>query len=198
MWKRATVASRLAAGAAAAGALVFGTPVESTLAGGPGSPHPRDEIFAGTATRRLVDEFSRTARLTILFHPDMGKCEPQHIAIVLALRRLLEEHSDIEVLTVLPAASAEVKTLLGETLPGRVVVLDNPTYVSEGRISPRPRLEVWSHDRRLLLLRSIPLAASEDSIYQEVLWSLAFTGPVDSEAVPLPAGDGGGRPPSPD
>jgi hypothetical protein len=180
--RRWSVISRLAAAAAVAGALMLAVPVRLAIADGTKPVHPRVAIFGGADGRRLVDELSGRSRLEVLFHPEIGRCEPQQIATARALRRLLDERSDIEILTVLPAppeGRSQIQSLFGEVLPGRVVLLPGPSYLSEGKISPRPRLEVWSRNGHLLLLRSIPPSASEDSIYQEVLWSLAFTEPVE-------------------
>ena len=141
--------------------------------------HARAALFPSPQAMLLTDQLAKSARLNVLFHPEIGRCEPQQIAVILALRRLTEGHSDINVVTVSPKAAAGHPTLFGEPLPGRLLVVENATYASEGRISPRPRLEVWSGDGRLLLLRSIPPVVTEEGIYQDLLWSLAFTRPVD-------------------
>jgi hypothetical protein len=127
-----------------------------------------------TAAGRLSNPAD--TRLSIAFHPKLDGCEAQHIAIIRALRRVQLEYQDVEVVTVLPDARAALRGLLGEELPGRTVALDSRAYVAQGEVSPRPRLEVWSQSGQLLLLRSVPPSASEESIYQEVIWSRAFTG----------------------
>lgn len=117
--------------------------------------------------------------LTVVFAPDVSGCVPQHMQIVKALKEFARKSPDSAVVVLLPddvERSVLTRALYGELPPGRLLSMSRAEWDAESRVSPRPRLEVWSETGELLLLRSVPLAASEDDILHDLLWTRAFAG----------------------
>lgn len=151
----------------------------STALGADREVHPRERIFPTTGFFPLRQELNRPARLHILYYPNLGDCAPYEIGIVRALKRLEREFQDVQIVTVVPHAYRDLRHIYGELLPGLVLDLaDDRSYGKEKNLSPMPRLEVWSGDRQLLLLKSVPPVATEEGIYEELLWARHFTKPV--------------------
>ena len=114
----------------------------------------------------------------MFFHPDPQRCTPEELRALQALDRLTESFEDIAVYSVLPGDLKDFETTFGYELPGETLLIDTEVFLAEGRVSPRPRLEVWAADGQLLLLRSLPRTIREEEIYEEVLWSRSFTEPI--------------------
>lgn len=140
--------------------------------------HARQRLFPGKAGSSILDVLRQPARLTVFFHPDPQRCTPEELRALQALDRLTETFEDIAVYSVLPAELSDFESIFGYELPGELLLIENELFLAEGRVSPRPRLEVWSAEGQLLLLRSLPPTIREEEIYEEVLWSRSFTGPV--------------------
>lgn len=138
----------------------------------------RHHLFRGTPGSSWPDALTGPTRWVILFQPDLANCQPREAAILRALRRIAAEFPEVKVATVLPAAGAELTTLRGEPLVGEKVVVADEAYVAEGVLAPRPRLEIWAGDGRLLLLRSLPPVIFEEHLEQEIRWARAFTAPA--------------------
>jgi hypothetical protein len=125
----------------------------------------------------VAEELGKPARLTVLYHPDIIACAPVELKVIRALNRLAADDPEIRILTILPRGTDTLRERYGQKLPGEVVPISQEEYAKEGEISPRPRLEVWS-GQRLLLLRSVPGVVTEDSVYEEILWTRSFTKPL--------------------
>jgi hypothetical protein len=129
-------------------------------------PAIRRELFQSSVGDPVAEELKKPARLTILYHPDIIACAPVELKVIRALNRLAADDPEIRILTILPRGTDTLRERYGQK-----------EYAKEGEISPRPRLEVWS-GRRLLLLKSVPGVATEDSVYEEILWTRSFTRPL--------------------
>lgn len=140
--------------------------------------HTRQRLFPGQASSSILDVLRRPARLLVFFHPDPQRCTPEELRALQALDRLTESFEDIAVYSVLPAELSDFESIFGYELPGELLLIENDVFLAEGRVSPRPRLEVWNADGQLLLLRSLPPTIREEEIYEEVLWSRSFTDPI--------------------
>ena len=156
--------------------------VKSTPWAVEGEAHPRDGLFA-TAPGDRAHSVSRALmsqhRMTVVFHPLTGYCVPQEDGILRAIRRVGTEFDDVEIITVLPPEAAGLPRY--EDLPGRTLIQLQSVTRTEERISPRPRLELWS-GKTLLLLKSLPGTATEDMVFQDILWARAFTRPTEQVA----------------
>ncbi|HEY0158520.1 MAG TPA: hypothetical protein VGF28_14655 [Thermoanaerobaculia bacterium] len=119
------------------------------------------------------------SRLTVVFAPELNGCVPQHMQIVKALKDFARQSPDAGVVVLSPddvERSAVTRSLFGEPPPGRLVPIPREAWNEETRVSPRPRIEVWSGKGELLLLRSVATAASEEELLTELLWSRTFAG----------------------
>lgn len=114
-------------------------------------------------------------RLVVVFHPDLTTCKPQEMEALRALQRVSEEFSDIEIVTVFPEGVAVPDKLFGERIPGRRLQIPSEAYSEEGHRAPRPRLEVWSRDGKLLFLSGLHPSVREERLFESVLWARAFT-----------------------
>lgn len=141
--------------------------------------HPRARLFPADSAGRISDVLEPSARLSVLFHPELGGCAAEQLQTIEALDRLSRDFEDIAIFSVLPQ-NLEFGTVSGHRLPGEIVRTTRHAWVAASELSPRPRLEVWSADGRLLVLRSLPRTVSEEEIYEEVLWARSFTEPADS------------------
>lgn len=146
-----------------------------------GEAIPRRALFSSPPADAVAEELEKPARLTVLYHPDVVACAPVELKVIRALNRLSSEAGDVRILTVLPRGMEALGTRYGEKLPGTVLAVSQEAYDREGNLSPRPRLEVWA-GRRLLLIKSVPPVASEDALYEEILWTRSFTKPVQAAA----------------
>lgn len=144
-------------------------------------PRARAQLFPASAHGLLAARLAEPARWVVLFHPDLANCRPREAAVLRVLRRAGSEFPDLRILAVLPEAGASVNALFGEPLVGERVVVGDAAYVAEGELSPRPRIEIWAGDGRLLLLRSLPPVLDEAQFDQEVRWARAFTAPLPGE-----------------
>lgn len=140
--------------------------------------HPRDRLFAPAGNFPLSMKLAEPARWRLIFHPDLGECRPNQAAVLRAVHAVAEEFSDLEVFTVLPRSGGHVKEIFGVPLAGETLVVSNQAYELENRIAPRPRIEVWAGDGRLLLLRSVPSVVDEEGLVAEIRWARAFTAPL--------------------
>lgn len=117
------------------------------------------------------------SRVTVVFAPELSGCVPQHMQIVKALKEFARQSPDAGVIVLSPdhvERSALTRALFGEPPPGRLVSIPRPEWDQESRVSPRPRIEVWSGKGELLLLRSVAISASEDDLLHDLLWSRTF------------------------
>jgi hypothetical protein len=132
----------------------------------------RDRLF-GHSIEAKVDG----SRLTVVFAPELSACVPQHMQIVKALKEFARQSPDAGVVVVIPdqvERSSVTRALFGEPPPGRLVSMSRHEWDAENRVSPRPRIEVWSGKGELLLLRSVAISASEDDLLRDLLWSRTF------------------------
>jgi hypothetical protein len=114
----------------------------------------------------------------VLFTPDFEHCTPETMRISRALRRIAAEYSDTRVFTLRPASRAGITAEYGETLPGAPLTIPDAAYAAQRGLAPTPRIEVWSGEGRLLLMRSLPRVVTEKEVYDEVLWARSFTAPA--------------------
>lgn len=151
-------------------ALVF----TNVVSGAPKGIELRTRLFGHSIDAIQVGD---GLRLTVVFAPELSGCAPQHMQIVKALNEFARQSPDAGVVVVFPdqvERSALTRALFGELPQGRLVSMSSHEWNAESRVSPRPRIEVWSGTGELLLLRSVPIAAAEDEILDELLWSRAF------------------------
>lgn len=134
----------------------------------------RAELFGDLGGE--VPAAARSARLVLLFHPDLTTCQPQEAVAVRALQALAEQ-KDVVVFTVTPRSLPAVESRYGEKLPGVAWPVEDEAWRRDGAFGPRPRLEVWSHDGALLLWKSLPAALDEESLRDEIRATLSFTAP---------------------
>ncbi|MGH9382040.1 MAG: hypothetical protein ACRD2Z_15710 [Thermoanaerobaculia bacterium] len=142
--------------------------------------HPRARLFGDGAESVLSDLSPDETRWVILFAPRIEACTPQEVRLVQALERLQGDFPDLVVRTLLPEAFSDAlveRGIFGQAFPGTLVRVSSGNWLREDRVTPRPRLEVWSGKGELLLLRSLPPTVSEEAIYDEVLWTRSFTEP---------------------
>lgn len=135
-----------------------------------------DALHSATGTSDLAI-LPGSWRVLVLFTPELSRCQPLQVSAARALARFASDHPEAEVATLIPPGAEGMRSLYGEPFPGRTVVVPRSEYVREERLVPTPRIEVWDHDERALLVRSLPAVATEREIYDELLWSLAFTKP---------------------
>lgn len=147
--------------------------LSSAFASGGTSPVIPEE--AGTALRTALEP---DTRMVIVFHSEVFRCTPQEATAVRALRRVEAEMPHVEIATVFPARSKAPEALYGERLPGRRVEISDERFFEEGKRAPRPRLEVWDRQGRLLLLLGLHSATTEEEVFNSVFWSRSFTKPV--------------------
>lgn len=139
----------------------------------------RAQLFPFSEHSPLARKLAQPARWVAIFHPDMENCQTREAAVLRVLRRVAAEFPDLAVLVTLPDWIEELTELRGEALVGERVLLSADHYVAEGRLSPRPRLEIWAGEGRLLLLRSLPPVLDEAQLEHEVRWARAFTTPLE-------------------
>lgn len=142
----------------------------------------RARFFPFSEHSPLGRQLGARVRWMAIFHPDMESCQPREAAVLRVLRRVKVEFPDLAVLVTLPELFDKLTELRGEALVGERVLLSADHYVAEGKLSPRPRLEIWAGDGRLLLLRSLPPVLDEAQLEQEVRWARAFTAPLTERA----------------
>ncbi|MFL6194355.1 MAG: hypothetical protein ACJ75H_09310 [Thermoanaerobaculia bacterium] len=143
-----------------------------------GGEHPRALFFGSREDAAPLATASADTRLHVLFTPDFEHCTPEEMRIVRALRRIAAENPDTQVLTLLPASRGKTTEVFGERLPGTLVAIPDRAFGRQGRRAPAPRIEVWSREGRLLLMRSLPRVVTEEEVYEEVLWARSFTAPA--------------------
>ncbi len=177
-------------GLAALGLLTWGSFQAGALLTRSESPSPPStgQPSAGQLAARALDSLPHALgslipqnRMTVFFHPRLQDCTPHELQIARALLRVEREYPDIKIYTVLPRG-AEISTLYGSTVPGDVVHVSPADFETARVEGPHPRIEVWDHPGRLLLLRSVPQTASEDDVYEEVSSARSFTRPLESDA----------------
>lgn len=133
---------------------------------------------AGGAGSALGKAVEAATRMVVVFHPEVTRCEPQEAVAVRALRRVEAEMEHVEITTVFPRRFFEHEERYGEPLPGRIVEISEASFRKQGATSPRPRLEVWDRQGRLLLLLGLHSATTENEVFDSVFWSRSFTRPV--------------------
>lgn len=143
----------------------------------------RARLFPTARHSPLSRKLAQPRRWVAIFHPDMENCQPREAAVLRVLRRVVGEFPDLEVVMTMPDALERLTELRGEALVGERVLLSADHYAAEGQLSPRPRLEIWAGDGRLLLLRSLPPVFDEAQLEQEVRWTRAFTAPLPESAL---------------
>lgn len=152
-------------------------------------PHPRSNLFsAGQETNAIEHRLRQPARLSIFFHPDVENCTPHETKVARTLGRVAADFPDIRVFTVLPQARSQTTQLYGEPIPGETLIVTDRVYAAENRLVPRPALEVWTGDERLLLLRSLPASIQEEALYEEVVFTRSFTSPIRTGGASQPSG----------
>jgi hypothetical protein len=116
-------------------------------------------------------------RLGVVFWPELSRCAAcdRMVSAVLSEWRNDPDYPT-SVFTVIPAnarTSPDTKWL-----PGHVVPLQLAEYRQFANLGPRPRIEIWSADGRLLLVRSIPSYSSQrELLTEEMLAARSFTAP---------------------
>jgi hypothetical protein len=156
--------------------------LSAAVAGSASAEHPRERLFAAQSEHSLSAVLGSGARLIVIYTPNIEECMPQEIYVTAALERLAREVPAAKIVTLVPVgvhSSVIDRGIFGVPFPGSLMKISRRQWREADQVAPRPRIEVWSGDGRLLLMRSIPSAVSLEEIYHEMLWTLAFTEPPE-------------------
>lgn len=132
----------------------------------------------------LAAVLAQPARLTIVYWPPNPRCSTLALPLEQALRGFVEDYPDTRILSVVPEGAGGVAA---EGLPGRTVPLGLHAYRRHAELVPPPRLEVWSREQGLLLLKSLPqVPFHPSSTIGELEGFRAVTQPLaEHDAAPL-------------
>jgi len=144
---------------------------------GEGARNSRARLFSAAGQDGVLPRRLAGSRLVVLFTPDFERCTPETMRILRALRQIAADYPDTRVFTLRPASRAGITAEYGEALPGARLTIPDASYQAQRGMAPTPRIEVWSRDGRLLLMRSLPRVVTEKDVYDEVLWARSFTAP---------------------
>lgn len=136
--------------------------------------HPRARLFPrSTSVTAKLAERSADRRLTVIFVPEAWACNLANAAAARVVDRLAESYAeDTSALYVIPAESQERLALTGGP-PGETVTVPHAVLAEEHRSAPLPRLEIWTSEGELLLLRSLD-KFEEEALYEELESSRTF------------------------
>ena len=142
--------------------------------------HPRQALFGLPTDDPVQALFASPARLTVIYWPAEG-CPACGAPIEVALSEVVERFPDIRWIEVVPASSAHppVSSTRRDAPKRQRVSMDENSYARHLAPGPLPRIEVWSADGDLLLLRSVPPQAAQAALLvEEITWSRSFTAPL--------------------
>lgn len=165
-----TAVERLAASCVLS--LALGAALAAPDAGGAeGVEAARSRLFATSPPAMAV---GGERSLVVVFTPDSWGCQAADAALASAVGGFAGEHREVAVFSLIPESRrTERPHAFGQPLPGHVLVLGDETMLRESRIAPLPRLEIWTSDGRLLLLKSYRHAL-EESVREELERTLGF------------------------
>ena len=155
-------------------ALAIVVVASGTTAGAPGGPHPRYRLFpdSPTVTAKLAER-SADRRLTVVFAPESWACNLANATAARVVDRLADAYSgDTTTLYVIPAEGPG-SVLFQDERSRETVAVPRAVLEQEHRIVPLPRLEIWTSEGELLLLRSLD-KFEEDALYEELESSRSF------------------------
>lgn len=161
-----TAVERTAVACALGAALCFGLGVPAALAAD-GVGEARSRLFGSEAP-----SFEGDRGVVVVFTPDAWGCRAVDAALASAAGRFAVEHSEVAVYSLIPEGR-RIAHAFGQPLPGRIVALRDELVLREAGFAPLPRLEVWSSDGRLLLLKSYRHAL-EETVREELERTLSF------------------------
>jgi hypothetical protein len=164
-----TAVERLAA--ACTLSLALGAVLATPAAGGAdGVQAARSRLFASAAPAMAVDG----ERVIVVFTPDSWGCQAADAALASAVGSFAGEHRGVAVFSLIPESRrTERPHAFGQPLPGSILVLGDEAMLREARLAPLPRLEIWTSDGRLLLLKSYRHAL-EENVREELERTLGF------------------------
>lgn len=152
--------------------LALGAVLVAPEAGGAdGVEAARSRLFATAAPAMAVDG---ERAIVVVFTPDSWGCQAADAALASAVGSFAGEHREVAVFSLIPESRrTERPHAFGQPLPGSVLVLGDETMLREARLAPLPRLEIWTSDGRLLLIKSYRHAL-EESVLEELERTLGF------------------------
>lgn len=146
--------------------------------------HPRTALFHLDRDDPVQRHLATPARLSVVYWPAMDGCGACEIGVARTLSEVESRYAgDTRVVTVVPPG---LGSRFAETFrvawPGTVVELDRARYDVQRELGPLPRVEVWSANGDLLLLRSLPANLASGRILEdEILWCRSFTAPLEAK-----------------
>ena len=137
-------------------------------------PHPRARLFPhSSAVTAKLAEGSADRRLTVVFVPQSWACNLANATAARVVDRLAKRYAaDTATLYVIPTEWRGPLPFHSERL-GETVEVPQAVLAEEHRTVPLPRLEIWTSDGELLLLRSLD-KFEEDALYEELESSRTF------------------------
>lgn len=139
---------------------------------------PRAKIFPSSPDLVVGEKHWPSATVVALYWPEVGECLPCEMPALRSLAQVSAENPDIQSVMVLPIGAENPANRLGIQWPGKVVALDMKAYSKQLGVTPRPRIEVWDREGRLLLMKAIPPnTVRAAALGDEVLWAKAKASP---------------------
>ena len=123
----------------------------------------------------LTADHGGTASLRVVFLPTPERCSPQDLIATRTLARLEQERDDVAVLTIIPGGLPRELGMNGLPFPGHIIHLPLNVVEQSRRKVARPRLEVYSSEGQLLLLRPVSPHEEQRLLYEEILGLLRYT-----------------------
>ena len=131
---------------------------------------PRARLFASSEPDPIEEHIKNGTGIRLVFSPDLQGCAPQQTEAIAALEQFDRDFGGSRVLTAVPFFKRQTQRLLGHALPGEIVIVPSRQFLDAARVAPLPRIEAWSADGRLLLLKSLPASVRRENLYDELLW----------------------------
>ena len=156
------------------------------LASGPTGTRPqrlletRQRIFQVAAGDPVQRALEKRARLTVVYWPAVGRWVPCELPVRESLQSVSAAYPDIRILFIMPEAASGTTGKAQSTPPGEQVVLPSSEYSRQASWSPLPRVEAWTADGDLVLLKSIPQVLGNDGgLRSDVEGLRSLTAPLE-------------------
>lgn len=134
--------------------------------------NPRLRMFPGTTAVPVAFDREPGAALRVLFTPQSWACTVSDDVAARVVQRFADAYDDVAAWSLVPLRREGVRTRPIPTA-GREVAVPLAAILTEAELAPLPRIEVWTRDGRLLLLRSLG-SFQDDELYDELVWTRSF------------------------
>ncbi len=142
---------------------------------GPATRSTRAGLFPDSHSAELEARLTLDEELAVFYWPAVELCDPAAVAAAVALEKLAREEQTIRVTTIVPKGTRNAIERLGVPYPGETLEVPPRQYHAAGWLVPLPRVEVWSRDGRLMLLKAIPPNPNQATqLGEEIRWFLAI------------------------